>query len=65
MDKFIPREVRKYLYAVFIALVPVAVYFGWIDVEASVVILPLILALLNLTPKDAGQGVEVEGSHNV
>lgn len=65
MDKFIPREVRKYIYAVFIALVPVAAYFGWIDVEASVVILPLILALLNLTPKDAEPKVEVEGSHNV
>lgn len=59
MGNKISRETRKYIYAVAIAFVPVAVYFGWIDIEASALILPLLLAVLNLTPKD----VEPEEDH--
>lgn len=52
MDKLLSREVRKYIYAVAIAFVPLAVYLGWIEPEASAIALPLLLAILNLTPKD-------------
>jgi len=52
MSKFLNREVRKYIYAVAIAFVPLAIYLGWIEPEAAAIVLPLILAVLNLTPKD-------------
>lgn len=52
VDKVFPREIRKYLYGVSIAFVPVAIYFGWIEPEASVVIIPMIVAILNLNPKE-------------
>jgi len=40
--------IRMWLYGVAIAAVPVAVYFGWIEPEASPIVLPLILAVLNV-----------------
>ena len=52
MDRILSREVRKYIYAVAIAFVPLAVYLGWIEPEASAIALPLLLAILNLTPAD-------------
>lgn len=52
IKKLFKKSVRRYIYLVFVALIPVAVYFGVIPPEASVVILPLILALLNLTPDE-------------
>lgn len=57
MSRLTSREVRKWIYAVAIAFVPLAVYLGWLDVEASALVLPLILAILNLPPKtEAGSG---------
>ena len=52
MKKVLTRQVRKYVYTVAIAFVGLAVYLGWISAEALPVVLPLILALLNLTPED-------------
>lgn len=52
IDKFLPRTARMYLYGIAIAFVPLAVYFGWIEPEAAPIILPLIVAILNITPKE-------------
>lgn len=59
MDRILSREVRKYIYAVAIAFVPLAVYLGWIEPEASAIALPLLLAILNLTPADV-EGDDVD-----
>lgn len=53
--KIASREVRKYLYGLAIAFVPVAVYYGWVEVEASILVLPLMVALFNLSPKDVDE----------
>lgn len=52
MDKITSPRFRRYLYGVCIAAVPVAVYAGWLPAEASPVILPLILAILNVNDDD-------------
>lgn len=46
------REVRKYIYTLFVAAGPVLVALGVVDAEFLAVSLPALLALLNLTPKD-------------
>lgn len=46
------RTVRLYVYGVAIAAVPVLVYAGVMDPTAAPIVLPLVLALLNLTPAD-------------
>lgn len=65
----ISRQVRLYLYSITIAAVPLLVHFGIIDVEASVLIIPLIVALLNLTPKEAKEAQsayeEIDYGHDV
>lgn len=48
MNKILTPRFRRWLYGVCIAAVPLAVYFGWLPAEASPVILPLVLALLNV-----------------
>lgn len=58
LAKIFNRQVRKYVYLLSVAFVPVAVYFGWIEPEASAIVLPFILALLNLSPSDVEQPVE-------
>lgn len=42
--------VRRYVYGLAVAAGAVAVYFKWIEPEAVVVLLPLILALFNARP---------------
>lgn len=54
IDKYVPRELRKYIYGVAIASIPIAVLLGWVDAEAAVYLIPLIVAILSLTPKDTG-----------
>lgn len=49
---FLSPAVRRWVYGVCIAAVPVAVYFGWLPAEASPVILPLILAVLNVPAEE-------------
>lgn len=51
--KNISRELRKYLYALAITSIPFLVHLGIIEAEASLLILPMIVAVLNLTPKEA------------
>ncbi|MFD2840091.1 hypothetical protein ACFSYH_05850 [Populibacterium corticicola] len=52
MKKLFTRETRKYVYSVALAFAALAVYLGWMDPAALPVVLPLVLALLNLTPKE-------------
>lgn len=51
IERVLTPRVRRYLYGVAIAFVPLAVYLGWLAPEATPIVLPLILALLNV-PKD-------------
>lgn len=48
MKTLTSSKFRKWLYGVCIAAVPVAVYAGWLPPEASPIILPLVLAILNV-----------------
>ena len=50
MKKILTRPVRAWIYGVAVAFVPLAVYFGWMTIEASPLVLALILAILNLNP---------------
>lgn len=52
--------VRRYLYGIAIAFVPLAAYFGWIELEAVPLVLPLILAVLNVQ-SDPAVEEEVQG----
>lgn len=49
MNKVFNRKTRKWMYGVCIAAVPVLVYFKLLPPEASPVILPLVLAILNVS----------------
>lgn len=48
MKKYLDATVRRYLYGVAIAAVPVLVYFGLLEPEATPIVLPLILAVFNV-----------------
>lgn len=48
------REVRKYVYSLGLAVGLALVGFGVLPVPALALLLPVLLALLNLTPKDVG-----------
>ena len=52
MKKVLTRPVRKWVYGVAIAFVPLAAFLGWMSPQAGALVLPLILAILNLTPDD-------------
>ena len=52
MKKFLTREVRKYVYAICVAVGPLLVALGLADPEIIAMSLPAVLALLNLTPAD-------------
>lgn len=49
----LPRTIRKYIYGIGLAAIPVLVYYKVMDPEAAALALPLLLALLNLSPEDA------------
>ena len=49
----LPRTIRKYIYGIGLAAIPVLVYYKVMDPEAAALALPLLLALLNLTPEGA------------
>lgn len=50
MKQILTRPVRAWIYAVAVAFVPLAVHLGWMTIEASPLVLALILAILNLNP---------------
>lgn len=49
---FMPRSVRLWVYSVTIAVIPLGVFLGWWNEAVAVLIPPIVLALLNLTPDD-------------
>lgn len=53
MSKLLSAKGRRYIYGVCIAAVPTLVYFGLLPNEAAPVILPLVLALLNISEDEA------------
>lgn len=53
MTKFLTPKVRRWVYGVAIAFVPLAVYLGWLEPEASPLVLALVLAVLNVNDDDA------------
>ena len=61
ISKITSREVRKYLYSVAIAFFGLAAWKGWIEPEALPLLVPLVVAILNLTPKDTNPELEQEG----
>ncbi|GMM94764.1 hypothetical protein [Microbacterium sp. MTN4-26] len=48
MKKFLTPAIRRYVYGVCIAAVPVLIYFDLLPADAAPVILPLVLAILNV-----------------
>lgn len=52
MTKYLTPTVRAYLYGVCVALVPLLVLVGWLDVKASPLVLGFVLALLNVPRGD-------------
>lgn len=47
------RTTRLWLYGVAIAFIPLAVFVGWLKPEAVPIVVPLVVAILNITPKDS------------
>lgn len=56
LNNIFSPQVRRWIYGVCIAVVPVLIYFGLMPAEAAPVILPLVLAILNIQA-DPGQTV--------
>lgn len=52
MKKILTKEVRRWIYLVAAAAVPVLIFYGVIDAAAAPLLLPLVLALLNLSPDE-------------
>lgn len=55
MQKILSANVRRYVYGICIAAVPVLVYFDLLPPEAAPVILPLVLAILNVQDDVPGE----------
>ena len=41
-------KVRRWVYGICIAAVPLAIFLGWLPAEAAPLVLPLILAIFNV-----------------
>lgn len=48
MTNYLTPAFRRYLYGIAIAFVPLAALWGWISPEALPLVLPLIVAVLNV-----------------
>lgn len=57
MTRILSTRVRRYLYGVCIAAVPVLIYLDLLPAEAAPVILPLVVAILNIQD-DSEDGTE-------
>lgn len=57
MSRVFTPTVRRWIYGVVIAAIPVLIYFDLIPEEAAPVILPLVLAILNVKD-DVSPGVD-------
>lgn len=56
LKKIFSPKVRRYIYVVAIAFIPLAGLWGWISPEAMPLVVPLIMAVLNIQD-DPGQTV--------
>lgn len=54
LNKIFNRTVRAWIYGVSAATLSALVYFGVLEEGAIAFILPIVLAVLNLNPKDEG-----------
>ena len=52
MTRILTPTVRRWLYGVAIAFVPLAVWLGWVQPEAVPLILPLVMAVLNVQDEE-------------
>jgi hypothetical protein len=52
MRNLLTASRRRYLYGIAIAAVPVLVLCGWLDPKAAPIVLPLIMAILNVSDDD-------------
>ena len=59
VSKILNREVRKYLYGVSLAALALAVLLGYVPAATAIGAVPLITALLNLTPEDKPGWIEL------
>lgn len=57
MNALLTPALRRWLYGIAIAFVPLAAWLGWISPEAVPLVLPLIIAVLNVqeTPDDPAE----------
>ena len=53
MTRILTPTVRRWLYGVAIAFVPLAAWLGWVQPEAVPLILPLVMAVLNVQDEEA------------
>ena len=54
LSKILTPTVRRYLYGVAIAFVPLAVFLGWLKPEAAPLVVPLIVAIFNVQDDPSG-----------
>ena len=59
VSKVLTREVRKYLYGVSLAALTLTVLLGYVPAATAIGAVPLITALLNLTPEDKPVWIEL------
>ena len=59
VSKILTREVRKYLYGVSLAALTLVVLLGYVPAATAIGAVPLITALLNLTPEDKPAWIEL------
>ena len=63
MKDLVPRPIRAWIYGIALAAVPVLVYTGVMEPEGAALALPLILAILNLTPKTEASDYQAKHAH--
>jgi len=56
IDKLFSSKGRRWIYGVCIAAVPVLVYFKVLPPEAAPIILPLVMAILNVNDEEPSDG---------
>jgi hypothetical protein len=49
--KFLTPARRRWLYRVSIAAIPLGIALGWFDARTAALIVPLLVALLNVNPE--------------
>lgn len=54
MKNILTPAVRRWLYGIAIAFVPVAIFLGWLKPEAAPIVLPLIMAIFNVQGDPTG-----------